>query len=70
MAPFKLSPDTIELLDQLLAEEEYDEEAVILTDPGITSDAIHLIDSIIANLPAAVGSLVDEEEARVLAEGY
>merc|ERR1712117_87246 len=52
----------IELLDQLLTEEEYDEEAVILTDPGITSDAIQLIDSIIANLPAAVSSLVDEEE--------
>lgn len=58
----KLSPDTIELLDQLLAEEEYDEEAVILTDPGITSDAIQLIDSIVANLPAAVSSLVDEDE--------
>jgi hypothetical protein len=42
-----------------------DSSAEILTDPGITNDALTLIDSLISNLPAVVGSLTGTEEDEI-----
>jgi hypothetical protein len=42
-----------------------DSSAEILTDPGITNDALTLIDSLISNLPAVVGSLTGTDEDEI-----
>ncbi len=54
-----LSPETLELLDYLLEEDEVDDyEADVISSPGLTADALSYIDGILGALPAAVSSIV------------
>ena len=58
----QLSPDTLELLDHLLEEEE-DPEASIVSVPGLTTDALAFVDGVIAALPNAVSNIVVGQDA-------